>query len=529
MKRKKYISALRIRILYLLIIVLSAAAVAGCAGNPADVEERGTEQSSAGSASGDEGDAVEPASERDMESADASQEDSKGARVSDDGTERGITGTWQGHIIAGSSRIKTILHLEQKEGLYSAAVDSPEQGAMGIPVETVTIEGQSIILELPAVSARYEGRIVSEETGTIKIEGMWIQGGGRFPLDFEPADSEAVNRRAQDPRPPFPYVSEDVTFRNEDAGITLAGTVTRPEGAGPFPSVVLVSGSGPQDRNEEVFNHRPFLVLADHLSRNGVAVLRYDDRGVGGSGGDGSFDAASSADLAGDAAAAFDFLLQQDYSDDSCSGMLGHSEGGVITGSLAAARSDIGFVIFLASPAVPGDELLVMQSAAMQRAMGMNESIVEMSKKANREIYSIVKTTADDKAAARKIRTVLKGLGMGDDQIEEQIKVLISRWYRHFLSYDPREDFREISCPVLALYGSKDVQVPAQENAAEMREALESGPVDRYTVKTLDGLNHMFQHAESGTVQEYGTLEETFAPEALTEVSSWISNQCSAR
>ncbi len=508
----------------LVIVCFFSAVLIGCAGPP---EAAGTGSAAAedGASGGTDGGAVTTSAQQ-SDTADSSENIAEEKTMPEELAGKQIAGMWEGYIIAGSSRIKTILHLEKKDGAYTASIDSPEQGATGIPVETVRVDGETVVLEIPSVSARYEGRIVFSDVGAERITGVWMQGGGKFTLDFVPADPETAMRRPQDPQPPFPYISEDVTFENEEAGITLAGTITRPEGPGPFPSIILVSGSGPQDRNEEVFNHRPFLVLADHLSRNGIAVLRYDDRGAGASGGDGGFDAATSIDLAGDAAAAFEFLLRQPYSDDGCTGMLGHSEGGIIVGSLAADRDEIGLVILLASPGLPGDELLVLQSAAVQRAMGLNENIITMSKKANREIYGIVTSTADNEAAAEKIRSVMQGLGMNEDQITEQLKVLLSPWYRHFLSYDPREDLKKISCPVLALFGSKDVQVPAEENSSAILQALETGRADDYSVMTLDGLNHLFQHAQSGSIQEYGAIEETFAPEALEAISAWIYGRC---
>ena len=428
-----------------------------------------------------------------------------------------LTGIWQGVIKAGGQELRLVFHFAQEGDMWTATGDSPDQGAAGIPVESVEVEGFNISVDVPVAAAKYEGEY---DPAKSIIKGKWHQGGGAYAVDLERIEKVEVVVRPQDPVPPFPYDESEVTFPNDKAGITLAGTLTLPRQGGPFPAVILVTGSGAQNRNEEVMNHRPFLVLADHLTRQGIAVLRYDDRGVGGSGGDPVM--ATSKDFAGDAFAAFTFLAKQPGIDAARTGIVGHSEGGVIAPMIAAAHPEVGFIVLLAGPGFIGSELLLQQSAAILRASGATEDQINKARKANRSVYEIVANEPDDAKAAEEIGKILTGLGIPEDNIAAQISPLLTPWYRYFIGYDPAEDLRNTTCPVLAITGSLDVQVPADENLTAIEQALKEGGNDSVVTKKLEGLNHLFQHATTGLVQEYAQIEETFAPEALQIVSDWI-------
>ena len=325
----------------------------------------------------------------------------------------------------------------------------------------------------------------------------------------------------QDPEPPYPYRIEEVRFENPDAGISLSGALTLPREGDPFPAAVLISGSGSQDRNQQIFNHRPFLVIADFLTRRGFAVLRFDDRGVGGSEGDPRV--ATSEDFAGDAWAAFQFLLRRPDIDHAAIGFIGHSEGGIIAPLVAAEHPEAAFLVLLAGPGIPGDELISSQSRAILRASGIAEQQIAVIDERDRRIRDIAKNEPDDEKAAEAIRAILESLGMEDSQIQNTLGNLLSPWYRFFLGYDPSPALRQVACPVLALNGSLDLQVPADENLAAIEKALREGGNPDVTARKLDGLNHLFQHAEMGLPAEYPRIEETFAPEALELIAQWMA------
>jgi pimeloyl-ACP methyl ester carboxylesterase len=376
------------------------------------------------------------------------------------------------------------------------------------------------VIDVPSIYGRYEGTV---QEGATSIVGRWFSGPQSIALDLERVESVEIVRRPQDPVPPYPYEEREVRFRNEAAGITLAGTLTMPREAQAVPAVVLVTGSGSQNRNEEIMNHRPFLVLADYLTRQGIAVLRYDDRGVQDSGGDPT--QATTRDFAEDALSAFLFLSAQAGVDPSKVGIVGHSEGGLVAPMVASEHPDVAFIVILAANGYRGDELLLQQSAAILRTSGATEAQIGQAASLNRSLYDVVLSEPDDAKAAARIGEILAGAGMSEDAIDAQVAMLLPPWFRFFLSYDPAEALRKTRCPVLALNGSLDVQVPADLNLAAIEKALREGGNTRVTTIKLEGLNHLFQHAKTGAVQEYAQIEETFAPEAMKIVADWILEQ----
>lgn len=444
-----------------------------------------------------------------------------------------IAGIWMGKLKVSGSELRIVFNIAQaQDGSLRASLDSPDQGANGIPVSEVVFEGKQLRLEVPSIGGHYEGKVNDDFS---RIEGTWQQGGGSFPLNLEPTDKVEAPKRPQNPTEPYPYAVEAVTFENSAAQITLAGTLTLPRSGGPFPAVLLISGSGPQDRDETVFGHRPFWVLADYLTRRGIAVLRYDDRGVGASEGD--FAAATSEDFAGDALAGVAYLKSRADIRPAQIGLIGHSEGGLIAPMAAVQSRDVAFIVLLAGPGIPGDRILDLQTALIMKANGAGDALIQKDREMSQHIFGIIKHEADAAAAREAIiayfqeewdrmddamRDAFRESGTTPESMEMRVKSLLSPWFRYFLSYDPVPTLQKVACPVLALNGEKDLQVPPQENLDAIEAALKAGGNKDYTVQELPGLNHLFQTADTGAPEEYAKIEETFAPAALQVIADWI-------
>ncbi len=314
-----------------------------------------------------------------------------------------VTGSWLGKISTGALNLRVVFNLSiiEKDSLV-ATLDSPDQGAKGIKLGPVTFTGDSLKISAGALRAKYEGRVTNDST----IEGTWTQAGVAMSLDLKKLKSELVMNRPQEPKPPFPYSAEDVTFRNSKFNIELAGTVTIPKGTGPFPAVILITGSGPQNRDEEIFGHKPFMVIADYLSRHGIAVLRYDDRGVGKS--QGTYATATSADLATDAEAAYEFLKTYPKINSKDIGLLGHSEGGLIAPIVASTNPGIAFIVSLAGPGVSGEKVILKQAQDIGRLSGASEAQIEEGTEVNSKLYAVLKKESDNKIAEEKIMALYK-------------------------------------------------------------------------------------------------------------------------
>lgn len=446
-----------------------------------------------------------------------------------------IVGSWSGELQVPGARLPLVMHIRSEGGELRATMDSPAQGAMGIPVDSARFVDNELTLRLVALNGTYRGRLEGDV-----LRGEWQQGPSALPLELRRSTGTVSGpARPQLPTPPFPYRVEEVRFRNEAAGVELAGTLTLPQGQGPFPGAVLVSGSGPQDRDETLLGHKPFLVLADYLTRAGIAVLRYDDRGVGGSTGD--FAAATSVDFAGDAAAAVAFLQAHGAVAGDRVGIIGHSEGGLIaplvaTGAHGARRGDVAYLVLLAGPALPGGEILSLQSEAIGRASGIPAEMEAVQRRFQVAMQATVREEADPARRRERLREVLRttleeippetraaqGIPQGQEAqwIDAQVNQVGTEWFRQFVMMDPRPTLQQVRVPVLALFGEKDLQVPPRENAPAMRAALAANP--DATVVEMPGLNHLFQHATTGAPGEYMQIEETFAPVALERVAGWI-------
>lgn len=443
-------------------------------------------------------------------------------------TAQQLQGSWSGELKTPVGELTLVLHIQDSAGVYTAVLDSPDQNATGIPATKITFENQQLHVEVAHGAILYDGKLLENDS----IRGTFQQSGMSIPLTLHKgAVKEKVLQRPQHPTPPFPYASEEVTFSNAKAdGIRLAGTLTRPVGDGPFPAVVLISGSGPQDRDETIMGHKPFWVLADDLTRKGIAVLRYDDRGTAASQGD--FSAGTTADFATDAAAAVSFLQKRRDINSDKIGLLGHSEGGIVASMVAAENQNIAFVVLLAAPGVDGREILMDQSALIAEASGASQEQVETASEINRRIYDIL-LQEDRSPSVRDSLIQLLASGMPESTPKEQrltaaeshADQLMSPWFRYFLSNDPTRYLEKVRAPVLAIGGGKDLQVPAEENIDAIKRALKKAGNTRVTTKIYPELNHLFQHATTGLMNEYGESTETMAPIVLETVGDWIVNQ----
>jgi pimeloyl-ACP methyl ester carboxylesterase len=353
-----------------------------------------------------------------------------------------------------------------------------------------------------------------------------------FDISMKKVEAPTEVRRPQEPKPPFPYRIEDVTYRNEPGGVTLAGTLTLPKGDGPFPAALLITGSGGQNRDEELFQHKPFWVIADHLTRRGIAVLRVDDRGVGGSSAGPEPGKVTTFDFAGDVEAGIAFLRSRDDIARDKIGLIGHSEGGVIAPIVAARNPGVAYIVLLAGTGVRGAELLVMQGEALMQASGTDEAKIAADMETQRAIFDIVLDESLDPNEARaRIRPLIKAspeyLEAPEDERETGMKAALDQletpWVRTFVRYDPAPTLARVRCPVLAINGERDLQVPCRANLDAIAGALEKGGNPDFTIKAFPGLNHLFQHCETGQVSEYGQIEETFSVEVLDTIADWIA------
>ena len=423
-----------------------------------------------------------------------------------------LTGTWEGPLTVSGQSIRIVFRIEAG-GV--AVMDSPDQGGFDIPVDAPTVQNGLVRLVVPSIGGRFEG---ARSADGRTLTGSLHQGGVTLPLILTRTSETAARLvRPQTPVPPFPYRVEEVAFDNAEAsGVRLAGTLTLPQGAGPFPAAILISGTGPQDRDETVFGHKPFAVWADALTRRGVAVLRYDDRGTGSSTGD--FGAATIADFATDADAAFAFLAARSEIDPSRIGLIGHSEGGVIAPLVVQENVPVAWIVTIAGPAVKGGDIVTEQVRLIGLASGQSPTIVAANTARHRELMTIIERHAQDGAAAR--RDVLADLlahGAIESQAEQTADQMSLDWFRWLVAHDPAASLAALDVPLLALYGGKDLQVPAEQNAPVLSRLKPDAEV-----VVLPGLNHLMQPATTGLPGEYASIETTIDLQALSTVVDWV-------
>lgn len=432
-------------------------------------------------------------------------------------------------------KLEFVLRINKEgDGTITATMDIPAQGAKGIALENITRSDKKLAFTLPGPSpAVFDLNVTNDGKNA---EGTMNQVGQDFPVSAEritEAESADVGpHRPQTPKPPFPYKEESVTFKNEKHDVTLGGTLTLPKRKGPHPAVVLISGSGLQDRDETLFGHKPFLVIADHLTRRGIAVLRCDDRGIGDSKADIELlKSSTTADLAEDTRAALRYLRTRKDIDSKRLGLIGHSEGGIIAPMIAADDKSVACIVMLAGSGVPGRKVLSGQLEKIMLASGASRENVDRQLKAQGRYFDLVEVDAPDadiRAALRELVSAqleASGAPTDDSQIDAMVEAAMKShvpWMTYFIKHDPRESLRRVRCPVLALNGALDTQVLPDDNLPEIEKALNEAGNEDVTIKRLRHLNHLFQKAMTGAPSEYATIEETFDPQALETISKWL-------
>jgi pimeloyl-ACP methyl ester carboxylesterase len=452
-----------------------------------------------------------------------------------------IEGIWLGTLKFSGIELRIIFTISRRQdNKLTATYDVPEQNVTGVSVDEITFNSENVRLEIIPIEGVFEGKLTEDG---VKIDGHWTQSGMTLPLMLERIHTKPVINRPQEPKKPFPYRSEEVVFKNIDARITLAGTLTLPPSEGTFPAVLLLSGSGAQDRDEAVFGHRPFFVLADYLTRRGIAVLRVDDRGVGGSTGD--FDKATAVDFAADAMAGVTYLKSRKEINHELIGLVGHSEGGMIASMVAVQTPDITFIILIASPGMAIKKMEYSEQARTLKANGASDDLIARSRNVQDKLFAVISQEIDSKVVEDKFTSIITEFfkGLSDEEkkiieiseenlhtyIHNKFRRLHSPWFRFYLPFDPGTVLKKVTCPVLAVNGEKDVQVRPKENLQAIKKALKAGGNNNYTVKELPTLNHLLQTAETGNVSEYGKIEETMSPTALQIIGDWIQEQTVTR
>jgi hypothetical protein len=442
-----------------------------------------------------------------------------------------ITGQWNGILKVSGLQLRLVFNITKADTGYISTMDSPDQGARGIPVTSTTFGNSILTLKVVNAGIEYEGEFKEG-----RISGTFRQSGQSFALDLQRDSIGKVKLiRPQEPVKPYPYYSEEVTFRNEQANIKLTGTLTLPSKEGKFPVVVLITGSGPQNRDEELLGHKPFLVLSDYLTRNGIAVLRYDDRGIAQS--EGNFKTATTLDFASDVEAAIAYLKTRKEIDKKKIGLIGHSEGGLIAPMVASKSKDVSFIVLLAGPGIRGSQLLLMQQELIGRASGIPESELQKSKEINRTAFNLVLKTTNTETLRIELTDYLTkeskkshdpskaGDKNDSDMIKTQVDQITSPWMLYFLRYDPAPVLEKVKCRVLALNGAKDLQVPPKEDLSAIKASLLKGGNKKVTTIEFPDLNHLFQECKTGLPAEYAQIEQTFSPTALEEITKWIKQE----
>lgn len=446
--------------------------------------------------------------------------------------------TWKGTLKAAGKTFDFQFRVfEDGEGTHFAKLDSFSESLFGIPCEIEHNE-EGILVTIPSTRAKYSGTL--SDDGQI-IEGNWLQSGGKFPLELERIPLDATRstelKRPQTPQPPFDYDVEDFLVKVHDvdpkyeADVELAGTLTSPHGDGPFPTLILISGSGPQDRDETIYEHKPFLVIADYFAQKGYAVIRFDDRGVAKS--KGSFATATSADFANDVEALFLWAKTCPKVDSKKIVLVGHSEGGLIAPMVASRQKEIAGVIMLAGPGVSGDRIILNQSRKISKVAGMPDAILDMQENMLTMLLKHLNSGAevdDDlkesiQAAFSELTDQQREKFQLDGVAEATIAKLNSPWMRFFINYDPKESLSKTACPILSIIGENDLQVEKELNFPAIEAAVKSGDNQDFVQITLPKLNHLFQRSDTGAPGNYIKIEQTLDASLLNAMSEWLETR----
>ncbi|WP_293930401.1 alpha/beta hydrolase family protein [Sphingobacterium sp. UBA6645] len=422
-------------------------------------------------------------------------------------------GSWTGTLVLPTVKLPTVFEFTY-DGQWKGTMQSPSQSMAKLPFSAIEADGDSIHVEVRSFGIKYSGKLSSDKQA---ITGQVQQGSMRAPLDFKKGPWKSY-KRPQAVNPPYSYDTVDVKIPNREDNVVLAGTITRPKSGGKHPGVVLVTGSGPQDRNSSIYGHQSFKLIADYLTKRGIVVLRYDDRGVGQS--TGIYTQATTSDFGKDALSALNYLSKQADVDPKKVGVIGHSEGGLIATILAGQRvPSLKFIVDLAGPAIAIDSLMVLQSEAVMKVQGKTMSAQDRA--LIKKNYEIVKSKLSAEEAFEALMANMRAVpGSQNVQFGDEIGVLVTPWYRHFMKIDPIHFIKKINIPVFAAFGGTDVQVIAAPNMESLTDNLPRNL--KSIVKVYPGLNHLFQTSKSGSHLEYGDIEETFSPEVLKDMADWI-------
>ena len=457
-----------------------------------------------------------------------------------------IAGTWQGTLDVQGNQIPIVFHIKKDSSdKWKAAFDSPAQHAFDLPCSEVILKDDSIILMMAIINGKYAGLLNADKS---QIAGSWFQGAGSLPLTVKKTSDTATvkeQKRPQTPRPPFPYHSEDVVYTNSDQTIQFGGTLTYPKtdslkelaGHHLYPAVILITGSGQQDRDESIYGHKPFAVIADYLTKQGYVVLRVDDRGIGKT--TGIFSEGTSMDFAKDVEAGLNFLEKQPMVNKNKIGLIGHSEGGLIAPIVADERKEIKFIILLAGPGIPIIDLMQQQMEAISKSNGETSAKARANGQLMRIVWDESAKNEDSATTIKHIRAKIQSWSKTLDtatlatfksqdttvinqQIIAAMTALNSKWYKYFISFNPQPYLEKLDCKVLALNGSKDVQVIASTNLKGIKQSLQKSKSPEYEVIEIPGLNHLFQSCKTCNPAEYINLEESFSPVALEMMGNWL-------
>lgn len=432
-----------------------------------------------------------------------------------------VAGKWQGDLEVQSMKLPLVFTISDTAGNLNASILSPKQSETAMKADSVSFENNQLQIFMKVLNAGYSAVYEGDS-----LKGFFTQNGMQLSLNLKRSNgNERTVNRPQTPRPPFYYHIEEVSFRNEKEGNELAGTITTPKDRKNFPIVVMITGSGAQDRDETLFEHKPFWVIADYFAKNGIGALRLDDRGVGGSTA-GKKDA-TSADFSTDIEAAVNFLKKRGYNN---IGLLGHSEGGMIAPIVATNSKDVKFIVAMAGPGIPIQQLMVLQTKEVMQSGGASKEDIDKSKKEATEIYQFMNNYAGTNFKADlevKIKELISANEPSNKDsisaiINSQVSMLSSAWFRYFLKFDPAIYIQQLKIPVFAINGEKDVQVTPEENLAGWKTLLEKAGNKNFEVKEIPGLNHLFQDATTGSPSEYGTIEQTISPKVLELMKNWI-------
>jgi pimeloyl-ACP methyl ester carboxylesterase len=446
---------------------------------------------------------------------------------------------WAGILNAGGQKIELRLHLMQNaDKTYTSNWDVPAQKAIGITSSKTTFENGVLNIEVKMIGASYVGTM---NVAGDKIEGTWGQSGMNFPLNMEPIKegaAVAVIIKPQTPKPPFTYTSEDFVYHSANTNLDYGATITFPNDNKKHSLVILITGSGKQDRDETIFDHKPFAVIADYLTKKGFAVLRVDDRGAGKSTGD--FSKSTSADFALDVEEHIRYAKSLAMVDTNKIGLLGHSEGGLIAPMVAARNKSVAFIVLLAGPGIQIVDLMAIQNELVLKSVGVSQDAISAYIPLYKKLMKTIIVTDKKEDALLKAKEIVKDWYTSTDKVlvkkttninneaeaekfaNSMAATFSTNWWKYFGAFDPQSSIQKVKCPVLAINGSADIQVPSDASIHGIEAALKKGGNKQFTTKQFIGLNHLFQKCTKCTVAEYGELETTIEPEVLTTIGDWL-------